>query len=157
MSAPIDPPPWLSTVVEPSRVMTGDWTRWMSVFWLRVRSAAALVGTAVSLSNQSATIATKTAHTVVQTGLYRVSTYLRVTVADGVASSTTLTLTWREGSQTVTKAFPVVNGDTVTTVESQSLLVGADSGTVITYAIAYTSTTPAKMRYRFSLTVEQVV
>ena len=156
MSASFDPPPWLSTVVDPSRILSGDWTRWVGLLWLRVRAGAVLVGSAVNLTNQSTSKSTTTAFTTVQTGLYRISTYLRVTVADGVASSTTLTLTWREGSQTVTKAFTVVNGDTVTTFETQSVLVGADSGTVITYAVAYTSTTPAKMRYRFSLTVEQV-
>lgn len=156
MSAPLDGPPYKSVVVDTARILSGDWTRWFQLFWARVSSAVQFVGKTVALSDQSAAIATTTLQTVTQGGLYRVSWYARVTVADGVSSSLQITLTWREGSHTSTKTFTALTGDTTSTFDGAVFPMYADSGTVITYAAAYASNTAQKMRYRLAVGTEFV-
>lgn len=158
MSAPLDLVPYKSAVVDDNNILSGDWTRWWSGFWNRVKSAVQLVGTPVTQTSPflNAAVTTKVLLTVTQGGTYRISTYLRIVVADGVSSSAQITLTWRENLQTCTKTFAAVTGDTVTTVDSQSWTVHADSGTQISYAIAYASNTPNKMHFRADLPTEFV-
>lgn len=158
MGAPLDPLPYRDALIDDGRSMTARWIRSLYALWARVISCVAVVGSTIStgLTNQSATIATTTLYTVSVNGVYRISTYLRVTVADGVSSSAQITVGWREGSQTCSKTFANVNGDTVTSFDSNTWVVRADSGTVITYAVAYASNTPAKMRFRFDAIVELV-
>lgn len=156
MSQPLDNPPYKADLDDANRKMTGDWIRWLEVFWQRVRTGVQAVGASVAVVNQSAATATTTVQTVTQNGFYRLSAYLRVTVVDGVSSSLQLTLSWREGSQTCSKTFPALTGDTVTTFDSQTWTVQADSGTLLRYAVAYASNTPLKMRYRLSVSCEQV-
>lgn len=154
MSAPLDPPPYIEVVVDESRILSGPWTRWWQLFWARVGSAVQFVGKTVALTNQSAAIATTTLQTVTQAGLYRVNWCARVTVADGVSSSLAVTLTWREGSHTNTKTFAALTGDTTSTYDGAVWPLYADSGTLITYATAYASNTPAKMRYMLAVGTE---
>ena len=156
MSAPLDGPPYRSDVTEKPGLLSGDWTRWLQLFWARVGSSVQFVGKTVARTNQSAAIATTTIYTPTQGGLYRVSWYARVTVADGVSSSLQVTVTWREGGVTLTKTFAALTGDTTTTLDSQTWVVHADSGTSITYAVAYASNTPLKMRYRLDVATELV-
>lgn len=157
MSQPLDGPPYRSAVVDLSRILTGDWTRWFQLFWARVSAAVQRAGTPIGTdANQSAAVATTTLYTVTQTELYRLSWYARITVADGVSSSLQLTVTWREGSHTSTKVFTALTGDTTSTYDGAVWPFYADSGTLVTYALAYASNTPAKMRYRISLCVEQL-
>ena len=157
MSEPLDAPPYKAVVVDTNRILSGDWTRWIQVFFSRVFSAIQGVGTPVILQTDlSAAVPTTILFTVTQSGLYRVSWYLRITVVDGVSSSAQLTLTWREGSHTSTKTFPALTGDTTSTYDGAVWPFYADSGTQVTFAIAYASNTPAKMRYRRALAVEQL-
>lgn len=157
MSAPLDSPPYKAEVVDQSRKLSGDWTRWIQPFWSRVAAAIQSVGRTVSVTDQSAAIATTTLYTVTQAGTYRVSWYLRVTVADGVSSSAQLTLTWREGSHTSTKTFTALTGDTTSTYDAAVWPFYADSGTTVSYAVAYASNTPLTMRYRLTVATEQLV
>lgn len=156
MTQSLDSPPYKADVVETSRKMTGDWIRWLNVFWDRVFAAILAVGNGVSVTDQSASIGTTTAFTVTQGALYRLSWYIRVTVADGVSSSAQLTITWREGAHTSSKTFTALTGDTTSTYDGAVWPFYADSGTQITYAVAYASNTPLKMRYRAALAVEQL-
>lgn len=156
MSAALESLPYKATVVDQSRLMSGDWIRTMQVYEARIRGAVQFVGKTVALTNQSASIATTTVQTVTQSGLYRVNWYARVSVADGVSSSLALTLTWREGSHTSTKTFAALTGDTTSTYDGSVWPLYADSGTLITYATTYASNTPAKMRYTLALGTEFV-
>lgn len=156
MSQPLDTPPYRSDVTEKPGLLSGDWTRWLQLFWARLSSAVQFVGKTVALTDQSAAIAATTLQTVTQGGLYRVSWYARVTVADGVSSSVQLTLTWREGSHTSTKTFTALTGDTTSTYDGLVWPFYADSGTVVQYSVAYASNTPLKMRYRLAMATELV-
>lgn len=157
MSQPLDSPPYKAEVVNQGRILTGDWTRWLQVFFSRVFSAIQGVGSpVVSQGDQSAAIPTTVLFTVTQSACYRLSWYLRVVVADGVSSSAQVTVTWREGSHTSTKTFPALTGDTTSTYDAAVWPFYADSGTQVTFAIAYASNTPAKMHYRRAVALEQL-
>lgn len=156
MSQPLDGPPYKSDVTEKPGLLSGDWTRWLQLFWARVSSSIQQVGTPKALTGQSASIATTTALTVTQNGLYRLSWYLRITTVDAVSSSAQLIVTWREGGVTLTKTFPALTGNTTSTYDGAVWPFAADSGTLITYAVTYASNTPLQMRYRLSLVMEQI-
>lgn len=157
MSQPLDSPPYKAEVVDKSRILTGDWTRWLQVFFSRVFSAIQSVGSPVVIqTDQSAAIPSTVLLTVTQSAFYRLSWYMRVVVVDGVSSSAQLTITWREGSHTSTKTFTALTGDTTSTYDGAVWPFYADSGTQVTFAIAYASNTPAKMHYRRALAIEQM-
>lgn len=156
MSQSLDGPPYKSDVTEKPGLLSGDWTRWLQLFWARVASSIQQVGTPKSLTGQSASIATTTAFTVTQTALYRFSWYMRITTVDAVNSSAQLAVTWREGGVTLTKTFTALTGNTTTTYDGAVWPFVADSGTLIAYAVTYASNTPAQMRYRLALVVEQI-
>lgn len=106
--------------------------------------------------SQTAALPTAAAFTTRATGLYRVSWYLRKTVADGVSSSLTLTLGWTESGLAVTEAEAALTTDTITAQQSGSKVVWADGATDLTYQVAYASNTPAKMNYRLDVSVESL-
>ena len=111
----------------------------------------------VALAGQTDAIATTTAYTVRSGGRYRVSWYLRKTIADGVASSLTITLGWVESGVALTESGAVVNTDSVIAQQNGSVTVVADASSDLTFAMAYASTTPNKMTYRVDVLVEQLV
>jgi hypothetical protein len=157
MSEPLDNPPYKAEVVTAGRLLTGDWTRWIQVFFARVFAAIQGVGTPVVLQTDlSAAVPSTVLLTVTQSAFYRLSWYMRIVVVDGVSSSAQLTVTWREGSHTSTKTFTALTGDTTSTYDGAVWPFYADSGTQVTFAIAYASNTPAKMRYRRALAIEQL-
>ena len=45
MSQPLDAPPYKAELVDQHRKISGDWTRWLQVFFSRVFSAIQGVGT----------------------------------------------------------------------------------------------------------------
>lgn len=156
MSAPLSPIPDQAPVVEPQTwTISGSWYRWLFELWLRVKSAAQTVS-GVSLTLQQASIATTTIWAVVQSGTYRVGVYLRITTAATVSSSATVTITWKEGGVTQTLALAAVTGNTTTTYQQTSVPVHADSGTLITYAVAYASVGATPMQFRIDVTTELV-
>ena len=87
-------------------------------------------------------------------GPYRVSTYARVTVADAVSSSLTVTLGWTETGLALTHSFAAMTGNTTATVDSQTWLIEIDQASPISYATTYASGTPGAMHYRLTLIVE---
>lgn len=158
MSAPLDNPPYKSAVVDANEILTGDWTRWLQLFWARVVSAVqttASVQPATVRTNQSATIGTTTVYTVTLSGLYRVSYRQRVTTAASINSSLTMTIGWREGGVTQSQSGAAMTGNTTSTQQNGTLFVRADSGTAITYALAYASTGTA-MVFNYDVAVELV-
>lgn len=105
---------------------------------------------------QTAALVATAAFTTKAAAAYRITYYLRKTVADGVASSATVTLGWTETGVALTVSGAALVLDTVLAVQTGSALVWADGATDITYAVAYSSTTPNKMTYRLDVTVEQL-
>lgn len=93
----------------------------------------------------------------VPAGLYRISPYVRITVAAGVSSSLTVTFSWTDGGVSPSFSFPAITGNTTTTVQpDKSLVLEIDDGTPITYATTYASNPAGAMQYKLSITVERL-
>lgn len=87
-------------------------------------------------------------------GLFRISTYLRITYAAGASSSAQITIGWTDGGVACSDTFSAVTGNTTATTQSGSRLVQADRDTTITYAVAYASSPAAAMSYSLSVRAE---
>jgi len=156
MSLPLDPIPQAAPVIEgQAGTLTGEWFRWLYPLWARVKAAVS-VAAVVSKSAQSGSIATTTAYSVTQTGLYRLSYRQRVTTAAGTSSSLTFTAGWREGAVTQSQAGAAMTGNTTTTQQNGTVFLRADSGTTITYAWAYVSVGAPVMAWAGDVVVEVV-
>lgn len=111
---------------------------------------------AVTFNGKTAAIITVSVYTTRAAGLYRVSYFIRKTIADGVSSSLTVTLSWIEGGLGQSITFAALALDTVFAEQDAIKTIRADSGTDINYAVAYASNTPAKMTYEGDVIVEQI-
>jgi len=122
-----------------------------------VMSAAAQVIASVSLTSQSATIATTDVPTSPLTeGLYRVTYSLRITQAATTSSSAQLTLGWTSNSVSSSQTFAAVTGNTTATQQSDTITVFSDAGTPITYAVVYASVGATPMLYSFNVLIEDL-
>jgi hypothetical protein len=151
----LDPIPVDAAIVEGRGVIT-------TFFRLRWEQLRALFQLSPSVAliqsdlNQSATVVTTNAYTTASGGRFRVSWYLRKTVADGVNSSLTITLGWVESAVALTEPQAALVTDTIFAEQNGSVTVEADPNSALTFAIAYASNTPAKMRFRYTVIVEQI-
>lgn len=142
MSAPLDLIPEDEKLLGSEGKIGRRWYLWLFAIWSRLRACVAIVGSVYTKSNQTASIATATIATVVYAGWYRASYYIRVTTIPTTSFSLTVTLGWREGSVTKSQTFTALTGapgTLATAFQTDSITVRADSGTVITIAVAYAS------------------
>lgn len=105
---------------------------------------------------QSASILTQLLFTAVQGGLYRVTFNLRRTAIDGAGSTLQFVWHYTEGGVPLSISAVANATDTTGSVYSASQLVNADANTNLTFDVLYTSTTPGQMKFRGSVTAEQV-
>lgn len=136
--------------------MNGRWLQWFYLQWNQNTTATPIAqGSALRLTAQSASIGT-TAMRLPQIngGRYRISWYARITVADAVSSSLTVTIGWTESGLALTASGAALTGNTPFTVQSGSIVAELDGNSPITYATAYVSNTPGQMNYRLSIEVE---
>lgn len=155
MPRTLDPLPPYAKIVDR---LTGEITDFFRLRWAQLQEAffqAPTIETAED-SGLTAAVSTTTVFTVLTNGLYRVSYYLRKTVADGVSSSLTFTWGWTENGTPLTEADAALTTDTASAQKSNQKLFYADASSNITFAIAYASNTPATMTYRYYVTVEQL-
>ena len=90
-------------------------------------------------------------------GLYRVTTYARITRAGSVSSSLTVSIRHVDGAVTITQAGTAITGNTTATVQSNTYLVRADSQSAISYITAYTDGGGAtSMQYALNIRVEAI-
>lgn len=152
--ATIPPIPVISPWIQPgSWELSSDAYRWLSQL-AGVTGSAPSAFPKVSLDGQSAAITTTNIPLpALSAGDYSVAYYARVTTVDGVSSSLTVTLGWTESAVSLTVSGAAMTTDTVTTVQSGVAMIRSDGGTPITYAAAYASNTPAKMKYRLDVVV----
>lgn len=133
------------------------WYRWLSALVTRVLACLLRIDASnASKSNQSAAISATTLITPSQTGIYVVVWYLRITTADGVSSSATVTVSWKDAGNACSKVFPAITGNTITTSDSGIAICKPDAAQPIQYSVAYASNTPAQMHYALTLAVVQV-
>lgn len=103
---------------------------------------------------QPGALATTILWTTTTAGVYRVTVYARVTQAATTSSSLTITIGWVESGVALTKTFAAITGNTVTTIDSQTIEIEVDKATNLTIAAAYASVGGVPMIWRATATVE---
>ena len=124
--------------------------------WEEVRTLQAQSPVAVSLSDDTLTaaLATTTLLTTTQSGVYRITAYLRKTVADGVSSSLTPTFSFTDRGAACARVGAALTTDTPVANASYSVDVYSDANADIQVAVAYASNTPATMTWLYEFRVE---
>lgn len=150
----LSPIPIKEPVTGQGGIMSGSWYRWLSELVLRLLAAAANVATN-TVTGGAASIGTTTLVESIE-GLYRVTYYARITAAAGVSSSLTVGISWTESGVSLTHSFTAITGNTITTTGSESYMVRADGGTIISYNTVYASNPAAAMTYSLEIAVELV-
>ncbi len=155
--AQIDPIPSNAPVTLASRIVSGDWYRWLSQLTSAIGSTPTTFSSQIALTNQNAAIATSNIPLpALNAGNYLVMTYARITTADGVASSLTVTAGWTETGVPLTLSGAAMTGDTIGTVQSNAWMVNVDGSTPISYRTTYSSSTAGKMHYTLRIVVQAV-
>ena len=121
------------------------------------REFDALTDQTAAIAATSLTISTPTGLTTkLSKGLYRVSTYARITQAASTSSSLTVTLGWTDGTVACTSSGSALTGNTTATTGSQSVVIRSDADGSVTYATAYSSSGATAMQYRLDIVLEQL-
>lgn len=115
------------------------------------QSAAMLTTQAASISTSDLTDGTWGA------GLYRLTYYARITRAGTISSSLTVTFGWTDATQAVTASGAAITGNTVTTIQTGTILIYSDAASPITYATTYATAGATTMQYRLSVVAERVL
>jgi hypothetical protein len=165
MSTPASPP-FQASVIETDEnsatrrdpfFMAKGWQQWfidllarvgsalqlLAVVTLPAPSGASIPATGIPLGNPSA-------------GLYQVSWYARITTAAGVSSSLTVSIGWVEHGVALGFSGPALTGNTVTSVQTGTVLVQIDANSAITYSTIYASNPAGVMRYALTVSVTRV-
>lgn len=144
-------------IVEPA---TGAINLFFRQIWEQIRLAVSTVNTlgegytnAVPLT---AALTGEVLQVTVVGALYRFTYYLHKTVADGVASSLQVTARWTDNGVSLSKTFTALTTDTTGAVASESFMFYCDPSVSVTFDIAYSSNTPAKMTYDAYVRLEQM-
>jgi hypothetical protein len=118
----------------------------------------------------TAALSTTTLFTTVQPGIYRLSWYCKKTAADGAASTTgALTVAWTDVDSTAMSytAPAVIPAGTVATQNATDsatitgtmigipIMLNCSAASIITIAMAYSSTTPGNMKYNLHVALER--
>ena len=106
-----------------------------------------------NLQTQAGSIAaTDLANGSLNSGLYFLCYYLRVTQAATVSSSIDLTLNWKDRGQALTFTIPALTGNTVTKFDQSVAFLRIDGGTaLVTYSTTYASVGGTPMQYSLDL------
>lgn len=156
MSQNLSPIPLETPIVDPRRGTINEFFR---LRWQELIDGFGRVATRALTSQvaKTAAIGTTTLFTTVAAGNYRFSVSLMKTIADGVSSSLTVTMSWTSRGIATTKTFPAFTTDTVGANDSNVWTFYADGAVGVTYSIAYASATPNKMQYAADLALELLV
>lgn len=135
---------------------TGAITSYFRLRWEELRTSFTTTPSiaALSIAARTSAVATSAAYTVLATATYRITVSTLKTIADGVNSSLTVTVGFTSGGVPCTHTFAALTTDTLGANDSVTWTFSADAASDVTYAIAYSSNTPAKMQYVGTVTVE---
>lgn len=150
------PPPLRDAIADQTGEVRPAWQTWL----LSIKSFFGMVPQIlrrVSLTAHGAAIGT-TAFPVgtLAPGLYRITTYARITRAGTVSSSLTLTFAWTDGGVACTLSLPANTGNTTATVQTAVLMVKVDAASPLSYSAAYVSVGATTMQFLLELLLEQV-
>jgi len=130
--------------------------QWLLSLIARVQQAIFVSSPPTKTINATAAIVTATLHAVKFAGEYRVGYYFQKIVPDGAASTLQVTIGWLYRGVAQTFVGPLLATDTINAYQGGSIELMADANSDITYAIAYSSTTPNKMTYDAAAWVEVI-
>lgn len=91
-----------------------------------------------------------------QSGIYRISYYTRITQAATTSSSLTIVFNWTDGGVAQQVVGAALVGNTTTTLQQDRLMVRVDRNTSITYETAYASVGATPMQYRLHIALERL-
>lgn len=148
--------PYANRLVDPDGQMAGPWREWYWLALIQRLQQAPQAKPVVHLAGQHASIGTTALVASASAGIYRVSWRLRVTTADGAASSIAVTILSVDGGVNCSEAGAALTADNVTLPKSGSILVRADASSPISFSTTYASTTPNAMQYALSIVVEAI-
>jgi hypothetical protein len=130
--------------------------KWLTSLRERHDLSPQLETAVVTLTGQTAAIGTTAIPSgVLSAGLYRVTTFLRVTTPAGSSSSVQVTLHFTSGGDSCTLALTALTSNLDTAPVSDTRLLKIDSGPV-SYSAAYASNPAAAMAFELSVVLERV-
>lgn len=147
--------PRRDVLAEKSGLLSSVWDRWFARLEAWWASVPGVVGT-VSLTTQGAAITATAVPFTPTGGLYRVSTYIRLTRAATTSSSLTVTMAWTDGGVACSWAGTALTGNTTATLEGACRPIRCDAGTSITYAVAYASVGATSAQFALDVRVEEM-
>lgn len=140
---------------KPTGLMSSAWLEALFSLQQRQTNSPQVVNNPVTfLQNQSADIAPTQFPFVVISGVYRLSWYARITQAASTSSSFRITFAWSDQGQTCTASGIAMVGNTITSTQSDQLLVRADAASVLTYATTRLSVGGTPMQYALTVMAE---
>lgn len=91
-------------------------------------------------------------------GVFRVSAYREVTVADPVSSSLAIDIAWTHNGKALTRTLSAFTGapQTVTDTISDVEIIEVDAGSAISYSLTYASNTPGLAEFQVVLAAELI-
>lgn len=148
------PPPLRSQLVDKDGLMTRTFNTWLRGLTSALNNTATLSTAPIVLTSLSGPLATSIALPAAPAGVYRLSYVVRVRQAATTSSSVAVTLQWLAGGVTQSYTQPALTTNTVTSVQSGSVLAVVDGGSVIAYFTTYASVGGTPMLYDLTVTVE---
>lgn len=134
--------------------VSSSWGNWFNSILVRLLAATQIIGRVALLDQTAVVVAANLPAALPTTGLYRVSWYFRITRAATTSSAVRLTLGWVDATRAMTFQGANINGNTLDSYESGTLIVLADIDTFLTYAASYSSVGATSAGFELSITVE---
>ena len=137
-------------------ILAEQWQTWFRTLTSQVNRSPVVVGS-VALTVQAASIAqTAIPISEVNTALYRVSWYVRVTRPGTTSSSIQLTIRWNDGGVALSVSSGAATGNTTATILEGTAFIRAKAGTTIDYSTVYASVGATAMQYSVDIIVEHI-
>lgn len=137
-------------------ILSDQWQAWFRTLTAYVNRSPKVVGT-VGLSAQGASIAqTAVPIAEINTALYRVSWYVRVTRAATTSSSIEPRFYWDDGGVACSYIGAATSLNTTGAYLTGTLFIRTKAGTTIDYSTVYASVGATAMQYSLDITVESV-
>jgi len=138
-------------------LISSSWVSYFNDLGVSAQAAPSRIGS-VSYSDQIASrSATDISDGGLSGGLYRLSYYARITQAASTSSSLTVLLDWTDGGATPSYSGAAMTGNTVTTVQSGSILIQVDPTSPVRYSATYVSVGATVMKYSLHVVLEKVL
>jgi hypothetical protein len=150
------PIPHYDPVVKPDRFLTEAWERWFDQLQIIIEASVVRIASVNITAGTGIIIPTDLSDGGLDSGLYRVSYYARITTPATVNSSLTISFTWTDGGVTQAFAGAAIVGNTTTSYESDTQLIHVDALSPVQYAAAYASVGIQSMEFALYITLEEV-